>query len=256
MQKSLNGINLHAAWQRAKRSTRGPGMPHKTFYAREAASCSRRGAGFYTWRMGKAKRRPGNLMRAGRDREDVVGLRIIGGSMRGRKIDYSGDLRTRPMKDRVRQAVFDLLGPVTGHHAIDLFAGTGALGLEALSRGATRATFIERHLPTAKLIERNIAALPIGDAAEVVFGDAFTWSAAFQPEVARLVTVFCSPPFDFYVDRRENMLSLMQRWVEVAPSGSQIVVEADERFDMAALPNADEWDVRQYLPAVVAVRRA
>src|SRR6186713_2214397 len=86
----------------------------------------------------------------------VVGLRIIGGTLRHRKLQYSGDLRTRPMKDRVREAVFNLLGPqIKGTHAIDLFAGTGALGLEAVSRGASRATLIERHLPTAKLIEQN-----------------------------------------------------------------------------------------------------
>ena len=83
----------------------------------------------------------------------AVGVRIIGGRFRGRKIEYAGDLRTRPMKDRVRQAVFDRLATtVRGKHAIDLFAGTGALGLEALSRGALRATFIEQHLPTAKAI--------------------------------------------------------------------------------------------------------
>jgi 16S rRNA (guanine966-N2)-methyltransferase len=191
---------------------------------------------------------------AGSQRE-VVGLRIIGGSMRGRKIDYTGDIRTRPMKDRVRQAVFDLLGPVKGHQAIDLFAGTGALGLEALSRGAARATFIERHWPTAKLIERNIAALGVGEAAEVVFGDAFLWSASFEPRGEQPLTVFCSPPYDFYAQRSQDMLGLINRWLTVAKEESQIVVEADERFDMGALPQAGEWDVREYQPAVVAVLR-
>src|SRR6476661_8043397 len=94
----------------------------------------------------------------------VVGLRIVGGSMRGRKLKYSGDLRTRPMKDRVREAVFNLLGTqVAGSHAIDLFAGTGALGLEAISRGAAMATFIERHLPTANLIQENASAIGIAE---------------------------------------------------------------------------------------------
>ena len=65
-----------------------------------------------------------------------VGVRIIGGKFRGRKLEYSGDPRTRPMKDRVREALFNLLGHgVEGKVAIDLFAGTGALALEALSRG-------------------------------------------------------------------------------------------------------------------------
>ena len=103
-------------------------------------------------------------------------LRIIGGEMRGRTILYSGDQRTRPMKDRLREAVFDVLATaVKGKHAIDLFAGTGALGLEALSRGATRATFIERHFPTARLIERNIASLGVTERATVYAGDAFLW---------------------------------------------------------------------------------
>src|SRR5687768_13415002 len=77
-------------------------------------------------------------------------LRIVGGKFRHRLIEYSGDERTRPMKDRVREAVFNLIGPrVVGKRAIDLFAGTGAIGLEALSRGASHAVLLERHFPTA-----------------------------------------------------------------------------------------------------------
>jgi 16S rRNA (guanine(966)-N(2))-methyltransferase RsmD len=184
----------------------------------------------------------------------IAGLRIIGGTLRHRKLQYSGDLRTRPMKDRVREAVFNLLGPpIKGTHAIDLFAGTGALGLEAISRGAERATMIERHLPTAKLIEQNAAALGVAGQVEVVFGDAFGWSEEFCLHAPGLVTVFCSPPFDFYVDRKEQMLALIDRWTSGALLGSQVVVEADERFDFALLPQAERWDVREYLPAVVGI---
>src|SRR5262245_19110512 len=112
----------------------------------------------------------------------VLGLRIIGGSLRGRKLQYSGDQRTRPMKDRVREAVFNLIGPrIVGAHAIDLFAGTGALGLEAISRGAARATFIERHLPTLELLQQNVAALGVSETIEANFGDAFLWTKTFVP---------------------------------------------------------------------------
>src|SRR5262249_19222478 len=151
----------------------------------------------------------------------VVGLRIIGGSLRGRKLQYSGEQRTRPMKDRVREAGFNLLGPgIARSHAIDLFAGTGALGLEALSRGAARATFIERHLPTLKPIEENVKTLGVSDRSELVFGDAFLWSQRYQAGSDSL-TVFCSPPYDFYVERRQEMLDLVNRWVEVAGPASQ-----------------------------------
>jgi 16S rRNA (guanine966-N2)-methyltransferase len=184
----------------------------------------------------------------------VVGLRIIGGTLRGRKLQYSGDLRTRPMKDRVREALFNLIGPaVVGSHAIDLFAGTGALGLEAISRGAVRATLIERHAPTLELIRRNAEAVGVGERTTPVFGDAFLWTKSFTPADATPLVVFCSPPYDFYVARRGEMLELIARWVEVAPPASRIVVEADEHFDLAALPQAAEWNTRAYPPAVVAI---
>ena len=78
------------------------------------------------------------------DSAQATELRIIGGHFRARKLLYHGDPVTRPMKHRVREAIFNLVGlEAKGRHAIDLFAGTGALGLEALSRGATSATFIE-----------------------------------------------------------------------------------------------------------------
>src|SRR5437016_3166716 len=153
-------------------------------------------APFYTSCMQKRRKRPNTAETREAD-EAVVGLRIIGGSLRRRKLQYSGELRTRPMKDRVREAVFNLLGTqVTGSQAIDLFAGTGALGLEAVSRGATHATFIERHLPTAKLIEQNAAALGVADRVQVKFGDAFLWTAAYQPADDAALANFCSPPID------------------------------------------------------------
>jgi 16S rRNA (guanine966-N2)-methyltransferase len=188
------------------------------------------------------------------DPPETVGLRIVGGKLRGSKLAYSGDLRTRPMKDRLREAVFNLVGPsVVGTHAIDLFAGTGALGLEAISRGAERATLIERHLPTCELIKKNAAALAIGDQVEVVFADAFTWGIRNPPPTDRPWLVFCSPPYDFYVDRRDEMLGLIERLHAGAPPGSRFVVEADERFDFALLPQAGGWDVRQYPPAVIGI---
>ena len=166
------------------------------------------------------------------------------------------------MKDRVREALFNLLGPgVKGSHAIDLFAGTGALGIEAVSRGATRATLIERHLPTTRLIEQNAAALGVSDRVEVIFSDAFIWSrrwveaAAAAPEAAQPWIIFCSPPYDFYVSRRDDMLALLARLLEAAPAGSLVAVEADEHFDLGSLPVQDQWETRTYPPAVIAILR-
>ena len=95
------------------------------------------------------KKRPSSARRAKRPAGKAPGkpspLRIVGGKFRGRKLLYAGDDRVRPMKERVREAVFNLLGPAAKKkHAIDLFAGSGALGLEAISRGAAGATFAFR----------------------------------------------------------------------------------------------------------------
>lgn len=180
--------------------------------------------------------------------------RIIGGRMRGRKLLYSGDLRTRPMKDRVREALFNLLGTgVAGAHAIDLFAGTGALGLEAISRGAARATFIEQHFPTADLIRQNLTALEVTEPCHIVPGNTFIWAKRKPVLGEQPWVVFCSPPYAFYVDRKAEMLELIGSLMERAPVGSSFVVEADNRFDFSELPHADDWDVRTYPPATVGV---
>jgi 16S rRNA (guanine966-N2)-methyltransferase len=188
--------------------------------------------------------------------EATVGVRIIGGLLRGRKLRYSGDPRTRPMKDRVREAVFNLVGPaIKGKHAIDLFAGTGALGVEALSRGAVRATFLERHIPTAKQIERVLAELDMANAGQVFAANTFLWFARHPDLGPDPWVLFCSPPYDFYVERPSEMLQLIGQTMRDSPSGSLLVVEADERFDFAQLPSPEEWDIRTYPPAVVGIYR-
>jgi len=154
----------------------------------------------------------------------------------------------------VRESVFNLLGPgVVGTHAIDLFAGTGALGLEAISRGAVRATLLERHLPTCKLIESNAQKLGIGEQVDVQFADTFKWNKLGQLPADRPWVVFCSPPFEFYQSRRDDMLQLIERFHTAAPTGSLFAVEADERFDFGLLPDPATWDVRTYLPSMVGV---
>jgi len=190
--------------------------------------------------------------------DEATALRIIGGKYRGRKFHHSGDPRTRPMKERVREAVFNLVGPaVEGMYAVDLFAGTGALGLEAISRGAARATFVERHFPTARLIRDNARLVGVDESQIDVHGaDTFIWVRRL-PDLGRQPWLFlCSPPYDLYQSRPDDMLRLIEDLLSRMPPGSLFVVEADARFDFTSLPRANEWDVRSYLPAVVAVLRS
>jgi 16S rRNA (guanine966-N2)-methyltransferase len=180
--------------------------------------------------------------------------RIIGGSLRGRKLIYTGDARTRPMKDRVREAVFNLIGTaVKGIHAIDLFAGTGALGLEAISRGASGAMLVERHFPTADVIRQNAAALGVETQCKILPANTLLWPQRWPDLPPTPWLVFCSPPYSFYVDHTAEMLALLVGLIEKAPPGSIFCVEADECFDFAQLPHSAAWDLRTYPPAHVGI---
>lgn len=199
-------------------------------------------------------------------------LRVIGGSLRGSKLAYHGDQVTRPMKHRVREAIFNLVGvDAKGKHAIDVFAGTGALGIEAISRGAASATFIERHLPTAAIVKQNIASVGLSSQTELFSTSAFLWGKRDLPTISEQSElgsevwsqpwlVFVSPPYAFFVEREKEMLGLIDCLIQSAPPSSLMVVEADERFDFAKLPgnlradrHATGWDVRAYSPAIVGI---
>ena len=183
-------------------------------------------------------------------------LRIIGGKLRGSSLAYTGDPVTRPMKDRVREAVFNLIGPeIKGKHAIDLFAGTGALGLEAISRGASKATLIDRHFPSVDLIRQNISDLSLENQAEAIATDAFYWSRQFSYDENLPLLLFCSPPYDMYLQQSEPLLDVLKLWIQRVGTSGMIVVESDTRFDHSLLPHPENWDVRTYAPAVVSILR-
>ena len=189
----------------------------------------------------------------------VSSLRIIGGKLRGQTIRHSGDARTRPMKDRVREAIFNLVGPaITQRQILDLFAGTGAIALEALSRGASQALLLEQHFPTVRLVEENAASLKLSEQVEVIGTDTFFWVTHRLPAQETLTgdtpwVIFCSPPYLFYTQRWPEMEQLIHSIARLAPPQSLFVLEADQNLDLAQLPWADQWDIRTYAPAVVGI---
>ncbi len=189
--------------------------------------------------------------------KEAVGLRIIGGKFRGSRLEYGGDNRVRPMKDRVREALFNLIGPsVKGWHVIDLFGGTGALAIEALSRGAASATVIELHLPTAALLRQNLDSLDLLGCCELRKTDAFFWAKDKVHHPSKTVPwlIFCSPPYDFYVDRQAEMLEMLENLLQSAPDDSMFVIESDNRFDFGLLPiKPNPKRVRSYPPAEIAI---
>lgn len=164
------------------------------------------------------------------------------------------------MKERVREILFHLLGPaVDGMVAIDLFAGTGALGFEAVSRGAQRVVFAERHFPTADTLVRTAVDLGISGQVEVLAGDVLLWPRRMPRLVRdddkdRPWCVFVSPPwslFDRSASQYQAIIGLVGAMHAAAPPGSIFIVESDEGFDPEALPEQSSWRRRAIPPAVL-----
>lgn len=124
-------------------------------------------------------------------------MRVIAGSARGRSFDAPKHDFTRPTPDRVREALFSILyGSVDTTRVLDLFAGTGALGFEALSRGATRVTFVESHKQTAELVRKNAQKLGFDDHCEVMQASAEQALKTLAKRTEKYDIAFLDPPYD------------------------------------------------------------
>lgn len=127
-------------------------------------------------------------------------MRVIAGTHRGRPLRAPVGSGTRPTSDRVREAIFDILQPLVdleGARVLDLFAGSGAMGIEALSRGAGRAVFVESASAALDALHANLGALGLEDRAEVVRADATTWLAVPARKATRFDLALCDPPYRF-----------------------------------------------------------
>lgn len=169
-------------------------------------------------------------------------MRVIAGSARGRRLEPPQGESIRPTSDRVREASLNALGSlglVQGATVLDLFAGSGALGIEALSRGAAHATFVDADPTAVRLVQRNLDATGLADRATVTRSDAF----AVVANGAVADVVFADPPYDF------------DEWHELlAGIGSGVVVMESDR----ALEVPDGWEVireRRYGGTVVTIAR-
>lgn len=137
-------------------------------------------------------------------------MRIIAGEHRGRRLLAPASEVTRPITDRAKQSLFDILAPrIQGAVVYDCFAGTGSMGLEALSRQAAKATFFERDRDGVRRLRKNIEALGVGERANVVDVDIFKWfAAAAADQTERVNIVFFDPPYRMLIDRPVELQQL------------------------------------------------
>jgi 16S rRNA (guanine966-N2)-methyltransferase len=163
-------------------------------------------------------------------------LRIVAGKWRSRLLEIADEPGLRPTSERVRETVFNWLAPlIQGSRCLDLFAGTGALGFEALSRGAASAVFVENSRRAAKVIETSAQILDASGAV-IHCGDAAEYVRNAQP--ASFDIVFLDPPFAD--DRLGDLCRLIDEHGILAPGG-RIYLEQDRAKPGAPLP--DRWRV-------------
>ena len=162
-------------------------------------------------------------------------MRIIGGHDRGRRLRAPRGLGTRPTADRVRVTLFDVLGPaIAGARVLDLFAGTGAVGIEALSRGAVRVVFVEKDQAALRALRANLAALGTSRAAaRVMGGDVLHVLAEVAGQEGPFDLVFVDPPYATTLAGRTLEALAAAR---VCRDGTEVVVQHSTRTVLRPVP--------------------
>ena len=174
-------------------------------------------------------------------------MRVVAGEFGGRRLKAPPGIDTRPTADRVREALFSILGSVAELRVADLYAGTGALGIEALSRGAASALFVESQKAAADVIEENLTTLGV-TGGQVIRRDVLAWLRSEDERAFDLV--FCDPPYDAAAQVAQPLADLLPR--VVAPQGL-IVTESSKRNPLVLdLPLTDE---RSYGDTRIAIHR-
>jgi 16S rRNA (guanine966-N2)-methyltransferase len=182
-------------------------------------------------------------------------MRIVGGRLRGRALAAPASTAIRPTADRLRETLFNILlhaygDPISGARVLDLFAGTGALGLEALSRGAAFALFVDQGAEARALIRANVAALGLGGVTRLFRRDATALGAAHPVEPFSLA--FLDPPYG--AGLAEKALAAAQAGGWLAP-GALAVVEDAADAGFVAPAGFDELERRGYGDSALIVLR-
>jgi 16S rRNA (guanine966-N2)-methyltransferase len=173
-------------------------------------------------------------------------MRVVGGRLRGRVLAAPKSNSIRPTADRLREALFNILvhaydDPISDARVLDLFAGTGALGIEALSRGAAFVLFVDDGAQARALIRENVATLGLGGATRVFRRDATKLGAAHPVEPFSLA--FLDPPYGKELAHKALACARAGGWL--APD-ALIVVEEAAKADFAAPEGFDELERRAY----------
>jgi 16S rRNA (guanine966-N2)-methyltransferase len=176
----------------------------------------------------------------------VPGLRVSGGDAKGRRLKAPKGIR--PTQGMVKQAIFNLVGPgIEGADVLDLFAGSGALGIEALSRGAAVVTFVDHQARGLAILRQNLDVLGLKERARLVRGDVVRWLEASPDVVKRAGFVFLDPPYD------DTVLDRALRVLDTSAVSATVVAEHSRRHQMPSLERLQVDRQRRYGDTMVTV---
>lgn len=177
-----------------------------------------------------------------------MNIRVVAGSLGGRTLDAPDGTRTHPMGERIRNALFNkIAAELDGAEVLDAFAGSGALGIEALSRGAHIATFIERDRAAQKVIAKNIATLNLGDKAMLVKATVGSWLDANDDK--KYDIIFVDPPY------HDPQLSTVLKLMGLLKPGALMVLSLAGRSESPTRPGVVVVDNRSYGNATLTFYR-
>jgi len=172
-------------------------------------------------------------------------MRVIAGSLGGRRLVAPSGHGTRPTSDRVREALFNVLGDVSGAVVLDLYAGTGALGIEALSRGAVRATFVENGRPALAALRQNLKTLGLEGASRVIAQPVSRAIAALASQ-GPFDLVFADPPYAALAEAVRSLEAMVRAKDLFAASSVRVVLEHASRDAPPELAGLDRVETRIY----------
>jgi 16S rRNA (guanine966-N2)-methyltransferase len=175
-------------------------------------------------------------------------MRVVAGTAKGRKLKSPASSGTRPVMDRVKTALFDILAyRIQDTRFLDLFGGTGSIGIEALSRGAAKATFIELDGPAIRCIRENLAITGLGDRSEVLRTDAFAFLRQANISAQRYDIVYLAPPQ--YQGLAARALEVLDA-APLVPAGGLVIAQIHPRergdLDGLHLHRLQRTDERRY----------